>query len=39
LRRYRVTFDFARGVIRLEPLAVHAPDDTKSKPAVITSQS
>jgi predicted aspartyl protease/Flp pilus assembly protein TadD len=39
LRRYRVTFDFARGIIRLEPLAGTTPDDQKSKPAVITSQS
>jgi predicted aspartyl protease/Tfp pilus assembly protein PilF len=39
LRRYRVTFDFARGMIRLEPLAGIVPDDQKSKPAVITNQS
>src|SRR5947209_41595 len=38
LRFYRVTFDFARGVIRLEPLAGQTPGDTKSKP-VVTSQS
>ena len=38
LRHYRVTFDFARSVIRLEPIAGPSPDDTKSKP-VVTSQS
>jgi hypothetical protein len=38
LRFYRVTFDFARGVIRLEPLAGQTPGDTKAKP-VVTSQS
>ena len=38
LRHYRVTFDFARSVIRLEPVAGPSPDDTKSKP-VVTSQS
>src|SRR5438270_10556891 len=38
LRHYRVTFDFARGIIRLEPLAGQTPDDTKTKP-VVTSQS
>jgi predicted aspartyl protease len=37
--RYRVTFDFPRGFIRLEPLAgTAAPDDTKATP-VVTSQS
>lgn len=40
LRRYRVTFDFARGVIRLDPNAGTAPaDDTKGKTPVVTSQS
>jgi predicted aspartyl protease/Flp pilus assembly protein TadD len=39
LRRYRVTFDFVRGIIRLEPVAGTTPDDQKSKPAIITSQS
>src|SRR3989440_11878518 len=38
LRHYRVTFDFSRSVIRLEPVAGPSPDDTKSKP-VVTSQS
>src|SRR5256714_295508 len=38
LRHYRVTFDFTRSVIRLEPIAGPSPDDTKSKP-VVTSQS
>jgi predicted aspartyl protease/Flp pilus assembly protein TadD len=39
LRRYRVTFDFARGIIRLEPLAGATPDDSKGKTPVVTSQS
>ena len=39
LRHFRVTFDFARGIIRLEPLAAGAPEDTKGKPPVVTSQS
>lgn len=39
LRHFRVTFDFERGVIRLEPLAGVAPEDTKGMPPVVTSQS
>ncbi|HEX3558072.1 MAG TPA: hypothetical protein VHU19_02650, partial [Pyrinomonadaceae bacterium] len=41
LRFYRATFDFGRGVIRLEPLAGTAPaDEQKQKPTpVVTSQS
>lgn len=39
LRHFRVTFDFGRGVIRLEPIAGVAPEDTKGKPPVVTSQS
>jgi predicted aspartyl protease/Flp pilus assembly protein TadD len=39
LRFYRATFDFARGVVLLEPVAGGAPDDSKGKPPVITSQS
>ncbi|HYH87005.1 MAG TPA: aspartyl protease family protein [Pyrinomonadaceae bacterium] len=39
LRHFRVTFDFARGVVRLEPIAGAAPEDTKGKPPVVTSQS
>ncbi|HWW74979.1 MAG TPA: aspartyl protease family protein [Pyrinomonadaceae bacterium] len=39
LSRYRVTFDFPRGFIRLEPLAgAPKPDDQKATP-VVTSQS
>jgi len=34
LRYYRVTFDFARGVIRLEPLAGQAPAETNTKPDI-----
>ena len=39
LSRYRVTFDFPRGLIRFEPLAgTPKPADTKATP-VVTSQS
>lgn len=38
LRHFRVTFDFARGVVILEPITGNAPDDTKGKP-IVTSQS
>lgn len=39
LRHYRVTFDFERGIIRLEPISGAQPtDEQKSKP-VVTSQS
>jgi predicted aspartyl protease/Flp pilus assembly protein TadD len=39
LRYFRVTFDFGRGVVRLEPVAGAGGDDTKGKPPVVTSQS
>ncbi|HEX8354556.1 MAG TPA: aspartyl protease family protein [Pyrinomonadaceae bacterium] len=40
LSRYRVTFDFSRGLIRLQPNAGGAPaDDTKAKTPVVTGQS
>ncbi|MBC7930620.1 MAG: aspartyl protease family protein [Rubrivivax sp.] len=39
LRHFRVTFDFERGVVRLEPIAGVVPEDTKGKPPVVTSQS
>ncbi|MGB8510975.1 MAG: aspartyl protease family protein [Pyrinomonadaceae bacterium] len=38
LRNFRVTFDFARGVVRLEPVK-NAPDDTKTITPIVTSQS
>ncbi|HEX7314302.1 MAG TPA: aspartyl protease family protein [Pyrinomonadaceae bacterium] len=39
LRRYRVTFDFARGVIRLDPDPRVTPQDDRGKPAIISGQS
>ena len=39
LRYYRVTFDFARGLVRLEPLAAPAPEGEQKTQPVITSQS
>ena len=40
LRRYRVTFDFARGLVRLDPLASAAPaGDAKGGPQAANSQS
>ncbi|HEX8720047.1 MAG TPA: aspartyl protease family protein [Pyrinomonadaceae bacterium] len=39
LRRYRVTFDFERGLMRLDPAGAAAPDDQRGKPSVVTSQS
>jgi predicted aspartyl protease/Flp pilus assembly protein TadD len=42
LRFYRVTFDFTRGIVRLEPLGAAAPGDEqkpKTQPPVITSQA
>lgn len=39
LRHFRVTFDFEKGIVRLEPIAGVAPEDTKGKPPVVTSQS
>jgi hypothetical protein len=38
LRHFRVTFDFARGVVRLEPVANTTPDEQKGKPVVIGNQ-
>lgn len=35
LRHYRVSFDFARGVVRLEPINIQTPDEQKGKPVVI----
>jgi predicted aspartyl protease/Flp pilus assembly protein TadD len=34
LRYYRVTFDFDRGIIRLEPLPGQAPAETNAKPDI-----
>ncbi|HLM55113.1 MAG TPA: aspartyl protease family protein [Pyrinomonadaceae bacterium] len=39
LRHYRVTFDFGRGVVRLEPLGKAAPAEDRKAPAAVTSQS
>lgn len=39
LRRYRVTFDFARGVIRLDPDPRVTPQDERGKPAIISGES
>ena len=39
LRRYRVTFDFARGVIRLDPDPRVTPQDDRGKPAVVSGES
>lgn len=40
LSRYRVTFDFARGLIRLQPSVGAAPaDDTKGRTPVVPGQS
>lgn len=39
LRYYRVTFDFARGLVRLEPLGATAPEGEQKTQPVITSQS
>jgi predicted aspartyl protease/Flp pilus assembly protein TadD len=40
LRRYRVTFDFTRGVIRLDPDPRVTPqEDQQGKPAVVSGQS
>jgi hypothetical protein len=37
LRRYRVTFDFTRGVIRLDPDPRVTPqEDQRGKPAVVS---
>jgi predicted aspartyl protease/Flp pilus assembly protein TadD len=39
LRRYRVTFDFNRGVVRLDPDPRVTPQDDRGKPAVVSGQS
>ncbi|MDQ3805191.1 MAG: retroviral-like aspartic protease family protein, partial [Acidobacteriota bacterium] len=39
LRHYRVTFDFGRGLVRLEPLAKPGPAEDRKAPAAVTSQS
>ena len=39
LRFYRVTFDFRRAILQLEPLDAAPPDDQKTSAPVITSQS
>ena len=39
LRRYRVTFDFTRGLIRLDPDPRVTPQEDQGKPAVISGQS
>ncbi len=40
LRRYRVTFDFTRGVIRLDPDPRVTPqEDPRGKPAIVSGQS
>ena len=40
LRRYRVTFDFARGAVRLDPDPRVTPqEDQRGKPAVVSGQS
>ena len=39
LSRYRVTFDFTRGVIRFEPHGRDVPGDTRGKTQVVTGQS
>jgi predicted aspartyl protease len=39
LRRYRVVFDFNRGLIRLDPDPRVTPQDDRGKPAVVSGQS
>ncbi|MFL6335004.1 MAG: aspartyl protease family protein [Pyrinomonadaceae bacterium] len=39
LRRYRVTFDFTRGVIRLDPDPRVTPQEDRGKPAVVSGES
>ncbi|HEX8191109.1 MAG TPA: aspartyl protease family protein, partial [Pyrinomonadaceae bacterium] len=39
LRRYRVTFDFTRGAIRLDPDPRVTPQEERGKPAVVSGQS
>ena len=35
LRHFRVSFDFSRGVVRLEPVSTSTPDVQKDKPVII----
>jgi hypothetical protein len=37
LRHFRVSFDFVRGVVRLEPVSVTTLDEQKGKPVVISN--
>jgi predicted aspartyl protease len=37
LRHFRVSFDFVRGVVRLEPVSTATPDEQKGKPVVISN--
>jgi len=37
LRHFRVSFDFVRGVVRLDPVATTTPDEQKGKPVVISN--
>ena len=39
LRRYRVTFDFPHGVIRLDPDPRVTPQDDRGKPAIVSGES
>jgi predicted aspartyl protease/thioredoxin-like negative regulator of GroEL len=39
LRRYRVTFDFVRGLVRLDPDPRVTPEEDRSKPAVVSGES
>jgi predicted aspartyl protease/thioredoxin-like negative regulator of GroEL len=39
LRRYRVTFDFSRGRVRLDPDPRVTPQDDRGKPAAVSGQS
>jgi predicted aspartyl protease/Flp pilus assembly protein TadD len=39
LRRYRVTFDFVRGVVRLDPDPRVTPQDDQGKSAVVSGES
>ncbi|HVF41882.1 MAG TPA: aspartyl protease family protein [Pyrinomonadaceae bacterium] len=37
LRHFRVSFDFVRGVVRLDPVVNATPDEQKGKPVVISN--
>jgi predicted aspartyl protease/Flp pilus assembly protein TadD len=39
LRRYRVVFDFSRGVVRLDPDPRVTPQDDRGKPAAVSGES